>query len=72
MNDSNPCVYQNRGAHYQRIPTNDTQCFGVAVSYLVIVGDLMPLAVKEWAGHDSDGMSVCVCTPFLMDRRLGG
>ena len=31
------------------------QCFGVAVSYLVIVGDLMPLAVREWAGHATEG-----------------
>lgn len=34
------------------------QCFGVAVSYLVIVGDLMPLAVREWAGHAPEGPSV--------------
>jgi amino acid permease len=49
------------GWQYTPRPTATTsnhhtpQCFGVAVSYLVIVGDLMPLAVREWSGHPTGG-----------------
>src|SRR5207248_9962009 len=39
------------------------KCFGVAVSYLIIIGDLMPGVVRGFS--DEDGL-----VPFLMDRHF--
>lgn len=40
-----------------------TKCFGVAVSYLIIIGDLMPGVVKGFASADD-------VAPFLVDRHF--
>jgi amino acid permease len=39
------------------------KCFGVGVSYLIIIGDLMPGVVRGFAAEDS-------ITPFLVDRHF--
>lgn len=39
------------------------KCFGVGVSYLIIIGDLMPGVVRGFAEEDS-------ITPFLVDRHF--
>jgi amino acid permease len=39
------------------------KCFGVGVSYLIIIGDLMPSVVRGFASEDSLG-------PFMFDRHF--
>lgn len=39
------------------------KCFGVGVSYLIIIGDLMPKVVRGFASEDSLG-------PFMFDRHF--
>lgn len=39
------------------------KCFGVGVSYLIIIGDLMPGVVKGFAPHAEE-------LPFLVDRQF--
>lgn len=41
------------------------KCFGVAVSYLIIIGDLMPGVVRGFAHADQLGSAA-----FLLDRRF--
>ena len=41
------------------------KCFGVAISYLIIIGDLMPHVVRGFAHRDSLG-----ATEFLLDRQF--
>lgn len=54
------------------------QCFGCAVSYLVLIGDLMPTIVSHVGGIDSDDglrkfwilASACVCIPLSLLKNL--
>jgi amino acid permease len=40
------------------------KCFGVGVSYLIIIGDLMPGVVRGFVGDDVGNAE------FLLDRRF--
>ena len=41
------------------------KCFGVAISYLIIIGDLMPGVVRGFAHRDALGAA-----EFLLDRQF--
>ncbi|CAK7242046.1 MAG: hypothetical protein STHCBS139747_003523 [Sporothrix thermara] len=46
------------------------KCFGVGVSYLIIIGDLMPGVVLGFVGDASGGGGIAAELPFLLDRNF--